>query len=1212
MKKCFNCFLSILLSFIIACGTVSTGAFAVSDTWNGTVSSGFDSGTGTSSDPYIIRTGEQLAYLSDSVRDGQTYFGKYFKLAGNIALNDTSDHLNWKTTAPENSWRAIGSYENSFKGTFDGDGYTVSGIYIYNSSDYQGLFGSVNGGTVKNLTVEKSYINGGNYVGGISGYIKGNLSYCYNKAAVRGRNNAGGVTGCLEGTAEYCINSGKTDALQECAGGIAAQNKGTISNCVNRGSVGGTVYSGGISGLNGSGTTTRCVNEGIIGGNSYIGGISGLNSGTIVNCCNMCSVECTGSYAGGITGGNTGSVSLCYNVGKISGWAYIGGIAGTDSSELKNCYYLVGCATDDDDTPQSGVGAGALGTVTEDIAGRTARLTENSMKIRSSFKGFDFDNNWAFVYETGCDYPQLRRIAPYCDRIWDGTSAEGFSSGNGTEEDPYLIETAEQLAYFSDTVRNGNNYSGKFIKLGFDIFLNDTANLKNWSRSAPDNTWTPIGSYENGFNGTFDGDGYTVSGIYIDNGNDYQGLFGYADKATVKNLGVVSSYISGGNYSGGIAGLVSDISDCYNAGNVCGKVFVGGIAGKCGSINGSYNAGSIAGSTYTGALAGSVNSESINNCYYLSGCAKDGADVLQQGAGSGTQGVTTPDAAGRSTVLSAAEMKKQASYTGFDFSGKWTINRDKNNGMPYLLRGIRIRSLPDRLTYAVDDAFDTTGLAISDPAGNLAFSGFTTVPAQGYVFNANDIGSKEVKVSCKEKECSFTLTVENKDHFTAIYRVNGEVHATYENIKVGEKVPFAEEPNLKGYIFDGWSPNVPSKMPAYDLVMDAVFSPIKYTVNFYYNTTLLYKFSVFYDATGVLSCPNLPERTGYAFNGWSSKNNGKKEFEDGAEFINLASVSGEEVNFYAVWRLRKYTVNLYDGTELLESFTLYYSESETLHSDKIKERSGYTLMGWLKNNGGSLIPDNTEFQIMNEADGAVINYYTYWEQNPVLTAGDVTVEFSPKVLSNKAELNVETITSGAAVNIINNDHKGMSFTVYKIEAMVNGSSVQPIGDVAFKIKLPSSYDKEGCKLFYVDTVNGKLTEVPCEIKNGSFVFNSRRFGTYAVIDMNSAYKLEISGYKSSIKVDYKTTVTFSYIAEKLPEDAEVHWFIGGKDMGTGGTYTVKKAKKNYTVQLKALDKKGEVIAESEVETVNVKQGFFAKLVAFFRSIFGLLPKITQK
>ena len=103
----------------------------------------------------------------------------------------------------------------------------------------------------------------------------------------------------------------------------------------------------------------------------------------------------------------------------------------------------------------------------------------------------------------------------------------------------------------------------------------------------------------------------------------------------------------------------------------------------------------------------------------------------------------------------------------------------------------------------------------------------------------------------------------------------------------------------------------------------------------------------------------------------------------------------------------------------------------------------------------------------------------------------------------------------------------------------------------------------------------------------------------------------IRNFSANKTVDYRATVTFTSDVTNGVSGGAVHWFINGQDKGTGDTYTEKEAKASYTVQAKYM-KDGKVLAESDTETVNVKTGFFARLKAFFRALFGSLPKVAQE
>ena len=106
--------------------------------------------------------------------------------------------------------------------------------------------------------------------------------------------------------------------------------------------------------------------------------------------------------------------------------------------------------------------------------------------------------------------------------------------------------------------------------------------------------------------------------------------------------------------------------------------------------------------------------------------------------------------------------------------------------------------------------------------------------------------------------------------------------------------------------------------------------------------------------------------------------------------------------------------------------------------------------------------------------------------------------------------------------------------------------------------------------------------------------------------------IKIHNYTSSRTVDYRTTITFlTPVVENPVEGAKIHWFIDGQDKGATDTCTVKEAKKDFTVQAKYM-KDGKVLAESEIETVKVNAGFFARLKAFFRALFKKLPVIVQE
>ena len=188
--------------------------------------------------------------------------------------------------------------------------------------------------------------------------------------------------------------------------------------------------------------------------------------------------------------------------------------------------------------------------------------------------------------------------------VWAGADAEdGIDTSwytdaekdAGTADKPYEISTAEQLAGLAQLVNGGTNFSGKFIKLTADILLNelDKDGMPRVAEGQPEpHKWTPIGNNQKKFQGTFDGDGHTISGLYINADKvNFQGLFGFST-GTVKNL-IVTGNITATNAIniGGVVGI-------NNNGKVINCGFYGGInktpkKGKCGGVVGGGTAANV-------------------------------------------------------------------------------------------------------------------------------------------------------------------------------------------------------------------------------------------------------------------------------------------------------------------------------------------------------------------------------------------------------------------------------------------------------------------------------------------------------------------------------------------------------------------------------------------------------------------------------------------
>ena len=234
------------------------------------------------------------------------------------------------------------------------------------------------------------------------------------------------------------------------------------------------------------------------------------------------------------------------------------------------------------------------------------------------------------------------------------------SEGDGSVENPYQITSAAELYWFAGlvngTLTDVTKNSSACAKLMNDITVNnnlldrityktdDDGNLTNEVANGGNFiSWTPIGAANNGYQGTFDGNGKTISGLFFnDSQKSHVGLFDNIYMATIRNVGVVDSYFFGEHYVGGVCafGVDGTITGSYNTGVVSGEGCVGGVCGTGSSvtITDSYNTGSVSGNDDVGGVFGYGENCTINNCYYLKAEGTDlgginGADVEGQAEG---------------------------------------------------------------------------------------------------------------------------------------------------------------------------------------------------------------------------------------------------------------------------------------------------------------------------------------------------------------------------------------------------------------------------------------------------------------------------------------------------------------------------------------------------------------------------------------------------
>ncbi|MGM9697931.1 MAG: GLUG motif-containing protein [Prevotella sp.] len=212
-------------------------------------------------------------------------------------------------------------------------------------------------------------------------------------------------------------------------------------------------------------------------------------------------------------------------------------------------------------------------------------------------------------------------------RAWEyPTSDPGELPGSGTKEDPYRISTAQELANFAYRVNNGNTYYQKYVVLNADITLNEKLLNEDGNPLITAKQWTHIGfeSRNKSFKGIFDGQNHTVCGVYTDDDTQtgYVGFFGFVYQATVKNLIVSDSYLSGNNYD--LAGVIahatsSEITNCSFHGTI-----VQGLVKTAGGIVGYSSSCTIDNCHFSGAIRCKSGSDGAD---YIGGILGNGGDL---------------------------------------------------------------------------------------------------------------------------------------------------------------------------------------------------------------------------------------------------------------------------------------------------------------------------------------------------------------------------------------------------------------------------------------------------------------------------------------------------------------------------------------------------------------------------------------------------------
>jgi hypothetical protein len=639
-KRTFTQWLSSVLAVCLVLSSSSVGAFAAernakdwgvrdsgisvsSETLEPTIvdssapkADGFQGGTGSEKNPFLISNQESLVWFAQQVNSGTNYEGLFIALSQDIALSG--------------EWTPIGSSNKSFfAGTFDGQGHTVKGMTIGTEQAPSqlaniGLFGYIgSSAAVRNVHMSDVEIRAksdttavmagalvGATVNGSAGYAavldhctaQGTISFT---AGNKKNGNIGGLVGFLN---QYAVVSNASADIEMditqigedafvCAGGLVGfcGSNNVVVNCAATGRI--------------SAEKTMA--------KAYVGGLSGVPAAITYNC----------YFSGTVSGKETG----------------IGGIGGKlmNHTVLRSAYPqgLKACA---DETGGVIEKETVIEKTKEEISsdeftkwmndGITTQ-SRSSAKAKNPLLAAMMEKvNGFYEWEVSSQGPQIT------DRLWVSGEVDTklFAGGTGTKQNPYQLKTEAQLRAFANSLSDSITYENQYIALQNNISLSS-------------DEWVPAGNGDYVFSGTFDGCGYAVSGLTIGSKQNpkkdeknatYFGLFGILENALVKDLSLdVSIYVNGqvGIFTAGLAGYSSGstVDGVKVSGTVYGTSgssekgnqwksnhFSGGLIGRqdkgtvinCGSTASIY-AGTRGGIAEAGGLVGLNNQGLIANSY---------------------------------------------------------------------------------------------------------------------------------------------------------------------------------------------------------------------------------------------------------------------------------------------------------------------------------------------------------------------------------------------------------------------------------------------------------------------------------------------------------------------------------------------------------------------------------------------------------------------
>ena len=514
------------------------------DVWDGSVATSIAKGTGTEADPYVINSGEELAFFSANSASA-TYSKAHYKLGANINLNN-------------NAWTPI----QTFYGTFDGNGKKIIGLKVDGTTNL-GLFAISNGATIRNMDVDGTIVGSSSKVAVLVGNaIASNFNNCVTRGSVVGGDlYTAGFAGMIDG-------NGKTT---------------TINNCTNYASVKGK--------NTGTGGITSYTNYSIV---------------KIENCKNYGDLSYASHYVGGIVGralkAEGSYIKNSYNFGNIAKYdstttvTTVGGIIGDNTLKVENCYNYEKALV-------NGYSAIA-GTV--DLYPKTAGGHSNLKgAICGLLRATNLSNSDVGFVNCGICDEEGNVIFDGDYDLWNGSVATSIANGTGTEADPYQISSGAELAFMGSKMTD-STYASAYYKVTKNIHLNNKTWTsiglsKPFQGHFDGNGKTILGlsqPNQTGISGLFAvvADAYisnlTVIGNIASSAANAGILVGRSQIATISNCTtrgtivstIANSYVGGlvasiNKYANGISGTQTSalIENCTNYADVTGLGYVASI-----------------------------------------------------------------------------------------------------------------------------------------------------------------------------------------------------------------------------------------------------------------------------------------------------------------------------------------------------------------------------------------------------------------------------------------------------------------------------------------------------------------------------------------------------------------------------------------------------------------------------------------------------------